>query len=88
MTALAWDKRGVHFEKRLEIDTQVHIPGTGTLGFHTDNIKLSQSIFLVPNMTDIWLAVHAHKNKIRCRKSADIWRRLKLTNVDVVKHAV
>lgn len=58
------DKLGIHFEKKLERDTRVHIPGTGTLGFHTDNIKLSQSIFLVPNMTDIWLAVYAHENKI------------------------
>lgn len=58
------DKVGVHFERKLERDTQVHIPGTGTLGFHTDGIKLSQSIFLVPNMTDIWLAVYAQENKI------------------------
>lgn len=58
------DKVGVHFERKLERDTQVDIPGTGTLGFHTDSIKLSQSIFLVPNMTDIWLAVFAQENKI------------------------
>lgn len=58
------DKLGIHFEKKLEEDTQVLIPGTGTLGFHTDNIKLSQSIFLVPNMTDIWLAIYAYENKI------------------------
>lgn len=58
------DKLGFHFEKRLERDTRVHIPGTGTLGFHTDNIKLSESIFLVPNMTDIWLAVYAYENNI------------------------
>lgn len=58
------DKLGVHFEKKLEKDIKATIPGTGTLGFHTDYIKLSQGIFLVPNMTDIWLAVHAHENNI------------------------
>lgn len=58
------DKLGIHFEKKLEKDIKVDIPGTGTLGFHTDNIKLSQQIFLVPNMTDIWLAVYASENNI------------------------
>jgi len=58
------DKLGVHFEKKLENDTRVDIPGTGTLGFHTDTIKLTQQIFLVPNMTDIWLAVYARENNI------------------------
>jgi hypothetical protein len=58
------DKQGVHFEKELKKDIKVDVPGTGTLGFHTDNIKISQQIFLYPNMTDIWLAVHAKQNNI------------------------
>ena len=58
------DKQGIHFEKELLKDIRVDIPGTGTLGFHTDNIKISQQIFLSPNMTDIWLAVHAKQNDI------------------------
>lgn len=58
------DKQGVHFEKELKKDIKVDVPGTGTLGFHTDNIKISQQTFLSPNMTDIWLAVHAKQNDI------------------------
>lgn len=40
------------------------MPGTGTLGFHTDNIRISREIFLSPNMTDIWLAIYAKENDI------------------------
>lgn len=64
MTSYYKDKQGVHFEKELENDIKVDVPGTGTLGFHTENIKISQQIFLSPNMSDIWLAVHAKKNDI------------------------
>ena len=56
------DKLGLHFEGVLEEDKRVDIPGTGTLGFHTDVIKLTLDIFLKSNMTDIWLGVYA-KNK-------------------------
>lgn len=58
------DKQSVHFEKELLKDIRVDIPGTGTLGFHTDNIKISQQIFVSPNMTDIWLAAYAKENNI------------------------
>ncbi|MCA0404374.1 MAG: hypothetical protein LCH30_11410 [Proteobacteria bacterium] len=58
------DKQGVHFEKALLKDIRVDIPGTGTLGFHTDNIKISQQIFASPNMTDIWLGAYARQNNI------------------------
>ena len=64
LTSYYKDKQGVHFEKELESDIKVDVPGTGTLGFHTDNIKISQQIFLSPNMSDIWLAVHAKENDI------------------------
>lgn len=64
MTSYYKDKQGVHFEKELESDIKVDVPGTGTLGFHTEKIKISQQIFLSPNMSDIWLAVHAKKNDI------------------------
>lgn len=53
------DKQGVHFEKKLEQDIRVDVPGTGTLGFHAENIRISQQIFLSSNMTDIWLAAYA-----------------------------
>ncbi len=40
------DKIGIHFEKALEKDIPVDIPGTGTLGFHTDFINW-RPIFLL-----------------------------------------
>ncbi|KTC93179.1 MULTISPECIES: hypothetical protein [Legionella] len=58
------DKQGLYFERKLSKDTIVDVPGTGTLGFHTDHIKLSQSIFGLPNMTDIWLAIYAKEKNI------------------------
>jgi hypothetical protein len=69
------DKIGIHFEKSLEKDRQVDIPGTGTLGFHTDLIRFRSEIFIKPNMTDIWLAIHA-KNKgipIICIERMNKW---------------
>jgi len=69
------DKIGIHFEKGLENDVQVDIPGTGTLGFHTDLIKLTSDIFIKPNMTDLWLAIYA-KNKgipIICIERTNNW---------------
>jgi len=58
------DKQGIHFAKQLAKDTPADIPGTGTLAFHSDNIKLNQTIFLTPNMSDIWLAIYAKQNNI------------------------
>ncbi|MCW8386887.1 hypothetical protein OQJ15_11270 [Fluoribacter dumoffii] len=58
------DKQGIHFAKQLEKDTPADIPGTGTLAFHTEHIKLTQNIFLTPNMSDIWLAIYAKQNNI------------------------
>jgi hypothetical protein len=58
------DKRGLHFESALEEDQRVDIPGTGTLGFHTDEVTVTSEIFIRPNMTDIWLAIHANDNGI------------------------
>ncbi|ASQ47047.1 hypothetical protein [Legionella clemsonensis] len=58
------DKQGIHFAKKLVKDTLADIPGTGTLAFHTDNIKLNHTIFLTPNMSDIWLAIYAKQNNI------------------------
>lgn len=75
LTSYYQDKIGIHFEKALENDTQVDIPGTGTLGFHTDLIKLTSDIFIKPNMTDLWLALYA-KNKgipIICIERTSNW---------------
>lgn len=58
------DKKGLHFERALIKDTLVDVPGTGTLGFHTEALKISQKIFLSINMSDIWLAVYAKRNNI------------------------
>jgi len=49
--------RKVHmFSKELQEDTQVHILGTGTVGFHTSTIRVRFSDFEFPNMADSFLA--------------------------------
>jgi hypothetical protein len=69
------NKLGIHFEGALEEDTRVDIPGTGTLGFHTEKVKLTSDIFIRPNMTDIWLAIHAKDNGIPiiCVRRKSLW---------------
>lgn len=44
------------FSKEVEEDTQVHILGTGTIGFHTSSIDVRLSDFEFPNMADVFMA--------------------------------
>ena len=69
------DKSGLHFAKELLQDTVVDVPGTGTLGLHTDFIKIPYGIFKTTNMTDLWLGLYALQNNIaiRCIARADKW---------------
>lgn len=69
------DKVGLYFERALEQDQIVDVPGTGTLGYHTENIKLTLDIFAKPNMTDLWLAIYAKENNIPviCVERGDNW---------------
>jgi len=45
-------------------DTQVHCLGTGTMGYHTDTIRLSINGYPQPGMADIWTALAAHKHRV------------------------
>ena len=55
MSSYYADKTGHYFEAEQSQDHEVHIPGTGTVAFHTDFFKLHYGQFLLPNMTDLWL---------------------------------
>ena len=45
-------------------DHNVHIGGTGVMGFHSSFININIKDFKVPNMADIWLAKLAQQQKI------------------------
>lgn len=45
-------------------DQPVHILGTGCAAFHTDTLRIRYSEFTLPNMADVYFAVHAQKNKV------------------------
>ena len=52
------------YDARLEVreDTFIDVPGTGVMGWHTDDIKLSMSDFDLPGMEDIaaYRAIYQH----------------------------
>ncbi|OKP04809.1 glycosyltransferase [Xenorhabdus eapokensis] len=58
------NKKGIHFNKSLDHDIIVNIPGTGTLAYHSSLYSFSMSSFPIKNMADIWVAVIAKKKKI------------------------
>lgn len=45
-------------------DVQVHLPGNGTLGFHSDTMQPSMTIFENPNMDDVYLGKFCRKHGI------------------------
>lgn len=49
-------------------DTEVHVGGTGAMGFHTDDFKLHIFDFKYPNKVDVEVAREAHRQgvKIMC----------------------
>lgn len=53
-----------HCKLALIKDTPVHMLGTGTLGYHTDTIKLTRSVFEYPNMADTWLCKFCQEKRI------------------------
>ena len=52
------------YNEFLPTDNCVNVLGTGTVGFHTDTLKLDIKDFPKPNMADIWLGIKAQKNKV------------------------
>lgn len=53
-----------HCTSELQNDQIVHVLGTGTMGFHTDTIKITVDDFKIPNMADIWMAIIGQKRNI------------------------
>lgn len=45
-------------------DTPVHILGTGCLGFHTKDIRISLSDFKTPNMADVYFSLQAQYQNV------------------------
>ncbi len=45
-------------------DTQVHVLGTGCVGFHTDTLRLSYTDFELPNMADLFFAQAAQEQDV------------------------
>jgi hypothetical protein len=42
----------------------IHFPGTGVMGFHTSEVKITFDYFKIPNMGDIWVGLYARENNI------------------------
>lgn len=69
------DKIGLHFERKLDEDTLIDIPGTGTMCIDIKKMKLSYTDIPVKNMTDLTMARYLQKNGIKAYaiKRKDNW---------------
>jgi FkbM family methyltransferase len=54
----------LHFEHELKRDRLVHIPGTGTVVFHTRFFKPEMCRFQSPNMADLWVSQIAQELRL------------------------
>jgi len=45
-------------------DVPCHGLGTGAMAYHTGTIKVTKDIFVIPNMTDIWMTLHCQKQHV------------------------
>ncbi|HMA26077.1 MAG: hypothetical protein ACM33U_09125 [Solirubrobacterales bacterium] len=57
--------RTYHCLRRVDGDHQVHVAGTGVIGFCHDAISISPADFEHPNMADIWFACAAQRQRVR-----------------------
>ncbi len=57
-------KRTKHFSKKLDINTQVLIPGVGTSCFFKKTFNIDINEFKTPNMSDAYIGSFAFKQKI------------------------
>ncbi|MBP9675016.1 MAG: hypothetical protein KBD63_07970, partial [Bacteriovoracaceae bacterium] len=58
------EKIGLHFTKELLHAQKAHIPGTGTMAYHSQLIQLGHVPLQYKNMSDLWLAMIAKKKNI------------------------
>ena len=58
------DRRILSWRNTLERDTQVHLLGTGCLGYHADSLKVKRSDFEHPNMADVWLGLLCQRERV------------------------
>lgn len=61
------DRSLTHYRAALNQYRFVHVAGTGTVAYHTDTIRFPLSLFEVPNMADIWVAVESQRRNVPIR---------------------
>jgi FkbM family methyltransferase len=54
----------LHFEHELKRDRLVHVPGTGTVAFHTRFFNPEMCRFQSPNMADLWVSQIAQELRL------------------------
>ena len=59
-------KTNFHFRKNNECDVCVNLVGTGVMAYDAREIKIPLKIFKHKNMADIFIAIFAKKNNIKC----------------------
>jgi glycosyltransferase involved in cell wall biosynthesis len=57
-------RRVFRFMEPLDVDTPVHLLGTGAAGWHAPTVRVTRDLFLVPNMADVWLAAMGQQQRI------------------------
>jgi hypothetical protein len=57
------DRTVLHYREALDVDTAVHVLGTGTAGWHAPSFRVRPSDFEAPNMADLWLAALGQRER-------------------------
>lgn len=62
-------------KKQCKSDTFVHIGTTCGMAYNTEHITFPLSVFEKPNMADVWMSIHCHRQsiKILCIKKNQDW---------------
>jgi len=65
-TSFYKDKTTFHFSKEVIEDISVNLVGTGVMAYDADQIKIPLDIFKNKNMADVYVAIFAKQNNIKC----------------------
>ncbi len=58
------DRKQIHYSRFQRISIPIHIGGTGVMAFHVKTFKPDTTLFLYPNMADIWVGLQAQEKRI------------------------
>jgi hypothetical protein len=64
MSSYYRDRNVLHMNQDLGADRAVHLLGTGVLGYHAPTVRVQRDAFRVPNMADVWFALHCQRQRI------------------------